>query len=197
MARPSPRLGDPHIRLLLGAGTLVVTALAVRCDGVAPGETRAFEALNDLPDRWAGPVWVVMQAGNLLAAPVAAAAAGAAGRRDTARRLLASGTLTWVLSKAVKGAVRRPRPTSLVAGARRRGRAQTGSGFVSGHAAVAASLCAAGLPELPPAYRAAAVTTAVMVGAARVYVAAHLPLDVVGGAALGIAAEAAIELAGG
>jgi undecaprenyl-diphosphatase len=193
MARRIAR-GDPRGRLLAGAVALAVTRAAVRSDHVGPCEARAFEAVNHLPDGLALPVWLVMQGGNLAAAPAAAAVARAAGRPAAARLLLTSGAATWALSKVVKRCAGRPRPDALLGGTRRRGRAQTGSGFVSGHAAVAASLCAAALPDLRPPLRCIAVAAAATVAAARVYVGAHLPLDVIGGTALGLAAEAAIEL---
>lgn len=180
--------------MLLGAGALALTAAAVATDGAGPLEARTFTVVNGLPERVAAPVWVLMQGGNLLAAPAAAAVAAAAGRPKAARLLLSSGAAAWALSKVVKRVARRPRPAKLLPSTRQRGREQTGSGFVSGHAAVAASLCAAALPELPERYRPAAVAAVLTVAVARVYVGAHLPLDIVGGAALGVAVEGAIEL---
>ena len=47
---------------------------------------------------------------------------------------------------------------------------------------------------LGPAGRALALSVIPLVGLTRVYVGAHLPLDVAGGAALGLAVEAAAEL---
>jgi membrane-associated phospholipid phosphatase len=185
----------PRARLLIGAGALALTAAAVTADGAGPVEARAFRLVNGLPERFAAPVWAVMQGGNLLAAPVAAAVAGATGRPKAARLLLSSGAAAWALSKVVKRLARRPRPAKLLPSTRQRGREQTGSGFVSGHAAVAASLCAAALPELPERCRPAAVAAVLTVAIARVYVGAHLPLDIVGGVALGVAVEGAIELA--
>ncbi len=187
-------LRDPRVRLVLGAAAFALTGLAVEPDRVGPLEEGVFQVVNRLPDGLAGPVWVVMQGGNIGAAPVAAAVAGLAGRPAVARRLLIGGLGTWALSKVVKRGIARPRPEALIAGVRRRGAQQTGLGFVSGHAAVVTSLCAAALPELSPRGRRAAIALAVAVGTSRIYVAAHLPLDVLGGAALGVAVEAGLEL---
>jgi undecaprenyl-diphosphatase len=154
-----------------------------------------FAAINRLPDSLAGPVWLVMQGGNFLAAPAAAAIALRSGRPRLARRLLVAGPATWALAKVVKRLIQRPRPAVLILETRRRGREQSGLGFVSGHAAVATSLCAAALPELGSPARRAAIAAAITVGVARVYIGAHLPLDVLGGIALGVAVEAAVELA--
>jgi undecaprenyl-diphosphatase len=136
-----------------------------------------------------------MQSGNFLAAPAAAAVALGSGRPNLARRLLVAGPTAWALAKVVKAHVQRPRPGVLVLDTRRRGREQSGLGFVSGHAAVASSLCLAALPELGSPGRRAAIAGAITVGLTRVYIGAHLPLDVLGGIALGVAVEAAVELA--
>ena len=182
-------------RLLLGVAGVAVTASLVRRDGVGPREARAFEAVNHLPDRWYRPVWVVMQCGALGAAPVAAAVARAAGRPRLAARLLTGGSTATPLSKLVKVFVQRPRPAELLPGTCCRGREAAGLGYVSGHAAVVVALASAALPELGGRERLAVLVTVPAVGLGRVYVGAHLPLDVVGGAALGLAVDAALSLA--
>ena len=142
------------------------------------------------------PAWAVMQLGTLGAAPAAAGAAWLAGDRELAGRLLAGGTGAWALSKVVKRLVQRPRPAALLPGTRRRGREAAGLGYLSGHAGVAVALGAAALPRLAPAGRALTLATVPVVGLTRIYVGAHLPLDVAGGAALGVVVDAALTLAG-
>jgi len=187
-------LGDPRVRLGLGAVVMLLTAAAAQGNHVGRGEARAFRVINGLPDSIYRPAWVIMQMGALGAAPAAAGVALLAHDGELARRMLAGGGSTWALSKLVKRLVRRPRPATLVTGARCRGRDAAGLGYLSGHAGVAAALGAAALPRLGPAGRAVAVTIVPMVGLSRVYVGAHLPLDIAGGAALGIAVEAAVAL---
>ena len=126
--------------------------------------------------------------------PAAAATAWLAGDRELAGRLLVGGTGAWALSKLVKQAVRRPRPVALLPGTRGRGRDAAGLGYLSGHAAVAVALGATALPRLGPAGRALTLTAIPLVGLTRVYVGAHLPLDIAGGAALGLAVDAAQAL---
>jgi membrane-associated phospholipid phosphatase len=160
-----------------------------RSSRVGRREERAFRAVNDLPDWMYAPTWPVMQLGNVVAAPAAASAAVLAGDRRLATRLLVGGVSGWALSKAVKRCVGRPRPAVLLTETRRRGREQSGLGYLSGHAAVAVALGTAALPCLPRRGRVAIAATMPMVGLSRLYVGAHLPLDVVGGASLGLVVE--------
>jgi undecaprenyl-diphosphatase len=136
-----------------------------------------------------------MQLGTLGAAPAAAGAALLAHDRQLAGRLLAGGAGTWALSKLVKQMVRRPRPAALVSGTHTRGRDASGLGYPSGHAGVAVALGTAAFPRLSPPGRAVVAAAVPIVGLSRIYVGAHLPLDVAGGAALGLAVGAAVALA--
>jgi len=188
-------LADPWARLGLGATGLLATAGAVRRDRVSAAEARAFRAVNGLTDALYPPAWVVMQMGAFGAVPAAAGTAWRAGDGELAARLLLGGTGAWAAAKLVKQVVRRPRPVALLPGSRCRGREAAGLGYLSGHAAVAVALGAAALPRLGPKARAFALTAMPVVGLTRLYVGAHLPLDIAGGAALGLAADAAAGLA--
>jgi membrane-associated phospholipid phosphatase len=192
---PAAALAGPLGRLGAGTAVLLISALAVHRNRVGPCESRAFRAVNDLPDSLYPPAWLVMQLGTLGAVPAAAATAWLAGDRELAGRLLAGGTSTWALAKLVKRIMRRPRPAELLPGTRCRGRQAAGLGYLSGHAGVAAALGAAALPRLGPAGRALSVIAVPVVGLTRIYTGAHLPLDVAGGLALGLAADAAVALA--
>ena len=103
-----------------------------------------------------------------------------------ARRAAVWGTATWLSAKAVKRLVHRARPGGVLDVARILGREQGGLGYPAGHAAVAATLGAMVVPVLPPRWRPAGWAAALAVGPARVFVGAHLPLDVAGGIAFGV-----------
>ena len=178
-------------RTAAGAAVLAGSLVPLRRDRIGRREQRAFRLVNNLPDRLYVPTWPVMQLGALAAAPVTAAAALAAGNRTLAGRLLAGGTVAWASAKAVKRVVRRGRPMALLPGVHTRGREATGLGYLSGHTAVATALTGAAWPYLDRRGRRAAVALASVVGVSRIYVGAHLPLDVAGGAALGLLVDAA------
>jgi glycosyltransferase 2 family protein len=178
----------------LGAGIFALGAQEARRHPVTPLELRCFHAVNGLPAGGFRPVWAVMQVGSL-GGVVAVAAGSAVARRQTLGRCLAAcGTVTWLAAKVAKQPVRRGRPTGTVELARVLGNEQAGLGYPSGHAAVVAALYCVAEPHLPPRWRGPAMATALGVGAARVYVGAHLPLDVVGGFALGSALGAGSHL---
>ena len=187
-------LADARVRLVLGAAGLLATALPARADRVGEYERRAFRTVNGLPDSLYVPAWMIMQLGTLGAAPAAAGAAWLAGDRRLAWRMAVGGSATWALSKVIKHKVGRPRPADLLADTRRRGRDASGLGYLSGHAGVATALGAATFRRLGPRGKTIVVSVVPLVGLSRAYVGAHLPLDIAGGAALGLAVDAATAL---
>ena len=187
------RRTSQRLRFAAGVSGVVLSGLAVHDHTIGPVETAVFRTVNRLPDALYRPGWVVMQAGNVGAAPVAGLVALGAGRPRLAVRLTATGLITWALAKLIKRWYRRPRPAYLMANVRCRGKEPSGLGYVSGHAGIAAGIAGAVLPELRPPVRGAIALAASGVGLCRIYVGAHLPLDVVGGAALGLAVDAAVS----
>jgi membrane-associated phospholipid phosphatase len=105
-----------------------------------------------------------------------------------------AGAGVYLLAKQVKGIWPRGRPAALVDDVVIRGTAALGRGFVSGHAAVVTALVVVAWPWLNRPGRVACAVLAAAVCLCRVYVGAHLPLDVVGGAALGLAVAGVVRL---
>ena len=182
----------PLARIALGVAGLAVSTMPVRRDRVGPTEARVFTTVNGLPDAMHGPAWVVMQCGALAAAPASAAIASALGEKRLAVQLATAGTTTWALSKVVKRLVRRDRPAGLLPAVVVRGEAATGLGYLSGHAGVATALAATLVPRVGLRRAAPALAVAATVGITRLYVGAHLPLDIAGGTALGLVVEGGV-----
>ncbi len=184
---PVGNWSDEQTTAAVAAGAFLGGAWLARRATITGAEARCFRALNGLPAGAYLPVWTVMQLGSLGGALTASAAVGITGNRCAGRRMAAVGTLTWLGAKAVKPMIRRGRPAAVVELARVLGREQTGLGYPSGHAAVATALAAVASPRVPARWRVPMWLTALLVGPARMYVGAHLPLDVAGGIALGLA----------
>jgi glycosyltransferase 2 family protein len=180
--------------LAVGMGGLIGAAVLAR-RSPSQTETRIFRAVNSLPG-WANPaIWPPMQYGTFGTVPVAAAVALARRRPRLAVGIGAGGTAAWVLAKAVKPIVGRGRPASVLEDVSLRGTEEGDQGFPSGHAAVSAALTVVSWPYLLPRWRLPLAALSGFVPFARIYVGAHLPLDVVGGSALGLAIGSAVNLA--
>jgi undecaprenyl-diphosphatase len=176
-----------RIVVAIAAAGFVAGAREANRGVLRPGEARFFHRLNRLPRAALPPVWTVMQCGSLAGGVGAGLLVAASGRRRLGHTMAVTAGATWLAAKAVKPFVGRGRPTTLLESARVLGREQAGLGYPSGHAAVAMALAAAASSHVAPPIRLALWTTAAGVGAARIYVGAHLPLDVAGGMALGVA----------
>jgi undecaprenyl-diphosphatase len=96
--------------------------------------------------------------------------------------------MTWLAAKGVKKLIGRGRPYDHDPTTNLRLATKTdGSlGYVSGHAAVASTLATVIGCGRQPLAIAGLQAFALAVGVTRIYAGAHLPLDVAGGAALGI-----------
>jgi membrane-associated phospholipid phosphatase len=193
--RPGLSRGLPDIALVLvGLAVLVLTALPVDPRSVSGTEAAAFAVLNAEDVLPFVLVWPVMQLGNVVVVPASALLAAALRRWRLALELLVAGVGTYVLAKVVKGLVPRGRPDDILSDVVIRGAEAHGRGFVSGHAAVVTALLAVAWPALGRRGRFVASVLVAAVCLTRVYVGAHLPLDVVGGAALGLAVAGAVRL---
>jgi membrane-associated phospholipid phosphatase len=192
--RTLPRHPGDALRLVAGTAILLGCTLTVRPSHVGVLEEDLFRLANDLPTALFPAFWVVMQAGNVLAVGVAAAVVAATRRFWLAANLAITGIGVWLLARWIKELVGRGRPDALLDDVHIRGGQDSGLGFVSGHAAVAVAIATLIMPYLGRRARWVAVVVAALVCVSRLYVGVHLPLDVVGGAALGWAAGSLVHL---
>ena len=182
-----------------GTAVLVIAAVPVDPDDVGAFERAVFRAINGGGSVvWSAAVWAVMQLGMILVVPVAVVVALALQRHRLAVALLVAGAVAYAGGKVVKRVVERGRPDALLDDVAIQGAAAHGLGFVSGHAAVAFALATVlAFDDVRRPVRVLLLGGATLVALARVHVGAHLPLDVVGGAGLGVAAGGLGRLAVG
>jgi len=178
------------VRVVLGSAVLALTTAAIHKDFIGDREAALFRVVNELAlPGWTWPgVWLVMQLGVIGAVPLVAVLALATRRlRLALDAVLAAGSI-YLIAKLVKEFVQRGRPQTLLDGVHILGEPARGLGYVSGHSAVAVALATVASPYLGRRARRVAWALAGCVCLARMYVGAHLPYDVIGGAALGWAA---------
>ncbi len=183
-------------RVLVGGLGFAVVLLIVSRDTVSVFERDLFRLVNDLPAIIEPPLAILMQAGNIVFAAVVVLVALLARRRPAARDLALGAGLAWLGAKGFKLLVGRARPGDVLAGVVLRG-SHPGVGFPSGHVAVAAALATALSPYVSRPIRRAMWGTVFVVAVGRMYVGAHLPLDVTGGWLLGWVAGSAVHVAFG
>ena len=185
------------VRFVLGAGVVAITAALARADRVSGFERDAFRVVNDLPAGFRTPLNVVMLLGTLGAVAASVVLALAFRRTWLALELAVAGLGAYGSARLIKNLVERARPVRLLAHVTVRDSPVHGYGYPSGHSAVAAGLAAVASAYLPRPARRFVWTLAFGVGLGRVYVGAHLPLDVAGGLALGWAIGAIVNVAVG
>ncbi|MGK2948737.1 MAG: phosphatase PAP2 family protein [Acidimicrobiales bacterium] len=154
-----------------------------------PGETGLLEAVNGLPTWLGWPLPVLMQLGTVWVAVAVVAVMALVTRRQGVRPALGglvAVALAYRLDNVLKDIIERPRPPAVLDGLHVRDHVD-GFAFPSGHTTMAFALAAAVLPVVPARWRPAVWILAALIGVARLYVGVHWPMDLVGGAALGIA----------
>ncbi len=186
--------------LLAGLGVVLfaASALSVKA-GATSWDARLFRILNLVPSAAAsvltplshlfGPagiiavvlltvVYVVARNRSVLPVAATAVAAGAA----------------WLLANVAKVIADRPRPYHVMAGAVLRQQPAHGTSFPSSHTAVTVAVVIALVPFLARPLAVAGIAYAGLVGWSRVYLGVHYPLDVLGGAGIGMAVGGVILL---
>jgi undecaprenyl-diphosphatase len=194
-----PRPGTAGLLACLGAALFGVSALLLKT-GTLGWDESLFRVLNEVPAAAAAvltplshlflPAGIVVivvfavvyvVARNRSVLPVAAGAAAAG--------------VAWALAHVAKAIADRPRPYEVIADAVLRQQPAHGTSFPSSHTAVTVAVVIALVPFLARPLAAAGIAYAILVGWSRVYLGVHYPLDVLGGAGLGLVAGGVILLA--
>ena len=167
----------------------------MRNRALAAAESSVLLFVNGWPAWLYRPMWALQLGGVIVAGPIAAAGAALLRRfRLAIALLLATGLKIW-LESVVKIVVRRQRPGVLEPDVVLRGNvAHQGLSFVSGHAILVFAMAAVISPYLRGPWKAVLWTVTGLILLARLYLGAHFPLDVLGGAGLGLLIGSGLNL---
>jgi membrane-associated phospholipid phosphatase len=182
--------------VLMVAGMVVLLASTVLARrGVYRWEVVTFQTINGLPGGIRPFLWVLNQYGTAITIPVTTAIALLFRWWLLALSLAISGVAVYLLARVIKEFVARGRPADFVEEVVERETFSPSSlGFPSGHAAVAWAITLILLVYVGRPWQIAAIVLAIIVPLVRMYVAAHLPLDLIGGAALGVTVASAVNV---
>lgn len=186
------RLEARTVALIVATAVVIVVAgSAVAWDGTVPEwEARPLRWINGWPDWFEPPMWALQQAGVFIAPVVAGLVVVWFTRRwqHLVPFLLVLPAKLAIEKGIVKQLVDRERPfASLGPEINVRGPAFEGLSFPSGHSTTAFALAVLLTAFLPSRWRPIPIIWALIVATARLYYGEHNVLDVIVGAALGIA----------
>ena len=184
------------IALMVAGATVLIASALLAERSVYGWEVAIFQAINGLPGNLRPLLWVLNQYGTAITIPVATVIALAFRRWVLAAALAISEVAVYLLARVIKTYVDRGRPSALIDSVVEREPFSPESlGYPSGHAAVAWAITIIVLVFMGRPWGRIAIVLAVIVPVVRMYVAAHLPLDLIGGAALGVFVASMVSLA--
>lgn len=178
----------------IGAVLVFVAATILAAKGTATGwEYTWFMAVNEWPERWYYPMVVITAPGSVWMAATCIVVAFFAQFYRLAWRLALSILTAAAVVAFAKHFVGRERPGELFDGMHER-IVELGMGFPSWHATAITVIMLTLLPYLRGKWRLAVPLLIIAVCISRLYLGVHIPLDIIGGLALGTAIVACIRI---
>ncbi len=191
MAKPKPstRHLEPRIHALItlvSLITLAVTAATASRGNFNGWEYSLFKLIYGLPDTFKPFFLAATELGSGWMILILSVFAVLKKIKGLAHKVLLNGAVTYIVAEYLKLIVNRPRPAAFYSSIHPRQNFVFGNGFPSGHTAMVTVLGFTILPYLPKKYFWVVPTAVVSVAFSRIYLGVHAPLDVIGGAALGL-----------
>lgn len=184
---PHTRFSPVWWAVAAAAIVLIASTAMARPGDLAPGEEAIFAALNGAPAWVRAPLQVVQHLGLSVVVLGIAALLAVVGRWRVAATLVVAWALARGAATLLKAWVGRGRPPDFFDDVVLRQHLPADNGFPSAHSANAAALAVV-VGWAWPRWRWPAAVVAVLVGLGRLVMGVHLPLDLVGGWALGVLA---------
>ena len=186
--------------LVVAGVVLFAGAAALVAGDVAGWDAALYRDLNEVPAALATiltPLSRLFLFGGLTVGAVLAVIYVVIRNRTALPVLIgaAAAIIAMVTANLAKAVADRPRPYETVAHAILRQQPAHGTSFPSSHTAVALATAIALVPFMVRPVAVVAIVYAALVGWSRIYVGVHYPLDVLGGAGIGVAIGALALLA--
>jgi undecaprenyl-diphosphatase len=175
---------NPSLQLALAALLFIIAVLLSREASLPVWETEIFSFFYQLPRDLYPLFYVITQFGSIYILAMLLIFYFAKQHYHIVVRLLMTGTLAYLLAGFAKSIWGRGRPTELLNDIIALDIIQ-GPGFPSGHVALAVALALTIGHYLPHKYHWIPFVWIIGVAASRMYLGVHVPLDVVGGLAIG------------
>ncbi len=194
---PTRRRPGELVRVTGGLLVLLAAAIAAHLAHPTVVEVNLFRLINELPAPLEAPLLGVMQLGALAAVPVLALVALLLGRHRLAGLILIGGGTTWAAAKLIQYLVDEDPPQLRLSKVVLHGTTKPGLAFPASHVAIAAALATIATPYVGKSARRFLWLIVALIGIARIYVGLHLPIDVIGGLALGWVVGSVVNFAVG
>jgi undecaprenyl-diphosphatase len=178
-------LFSPQYQVGLAAALFVFSLWASKDTAAAAVGNEIFRAIYNLPDGLRPIMLAVTQLGSIYVFFIIVGLYYLKSHYRVVLRLLLSGSLAYLITGVAKDLWGSARPFELLPGITSLELFVRGSGFPSGHVALATAVALTLAYYWPPKYRAVLVLWIIGVATSRMYLGVHAFWDVVGGFAIG------------